>query len=77
MTHARGSESPFPVSTLRSLVLPKEELAKILPNVERFLNRIHTAAAAKVASAKMKDLWFGREALRGPLTYSSRITTTV
>ncbi len=71
IVHAQGTESPFPVSTLCSLVTPKEKLTIILPDVEQFLNQIHTLAAPKVKD----DPWFGKEALRGPLTYSARSTT--
>jgi hypothetical protein len=72
IVHAPDTMSPFPVSTLRSLVAPKEKLTWILHDVEQFLNQIHVLAAREV-----NDAWFGTEALRGPMSYSSGQTQLV
>lgn len=68
--HPQGTDSPFPVSTLRGLITPKAKLATVMADIEKFLNEIHTLAAPKV-----NDPWFGTEALRGPSTYSAGTTT--
>jgi hypothetical protein len=64
--HENEADSTSPISTLRSLVTPKEKLAPVLPDVEDFLNHIQTLAAPMVKG----DVWFRSEALRGPKTYS-------
>jgi len=71
IVHAQGTQSPFPASTLRSLVAPKEKLNVILLDVEQFLDCIHTHAAPKVKN----DPRFGEKALRGPQAHSSGSTT--
>lgn len=71
--HSQNTESPFPISRLTSLIIPKEKLTRILPDVEQFLNQIHTRAVQSVKD----DLWFGTEALRGPRTYSARSTSAL
>lgn len=70
--HDQGTLSPFPVSTLHSLVTPKEKLITILSDVEQFLNQIHALATPKVKN----DFWFGKEALREPSVYSIGSTDT-
>jgi hypothetical protein len=52
------------------MIVPKDRLGIILPDVEQFLNSIHTLAATKV-----DDVWFGHEALRGPEFHFKGTTT--
>ena len=68
--HAEDTLSLFYVSKLRAMFTPKEKLTRAVHDVEQFLNQIHGLAAPKV-----KDPWFGKEALRGPSQYSSHTTT--
>src|SRR6266852_6067811 len=70
IVHAEGTEAPFLMSTLRSKFTPKDKLTRAVHDVEQFLNRLHSLAAPEV-----NDIWFGREALRGPNQYSSGTTT--
>lgn len=51
---------------------PKEKLKVILPDVESFLDQIHSLAAVKTT-----DPWFGHKALRGPLSYSVGDTSSI
>jgi hypothetical protein len=69
--HRNDELSPFPVLTKRSLVTLKEKLAPVLPDVEEFLNLIQVRAQPMVK----RDVWFRKEALRGPKTYSVGGTT--
>ncbi len=69
IVHPPDTEAPTPVSMLRQMVSPKEKLETVLPDVEQFLNHIHSLAAPNV-----KDPWFGSEALRGPMQYTSYST---
>lgn len=75
--HADDTESPFPASTLVSLVTPKEKLTMILPDVEQFLNQIHTRAAPKVEDESWVVGEALREALGGPPAYSAGSTTLI
>jgi hypothetical protein len=65
VVHAANEPAPFHVPTLRSMFTPKEKLSRAVHDVEQFLNQIHNLAAPKV-----KDIWFGKEALYGPQQYS-------
>ena len=75
IVHADDTESPFPVSTLNSLVTPKEKLTMILHDVEQFIEQIHTLAAPKVKDKSCVGREALREALGGPPTYSASSTT--
>jgi hypothetical protein len=77
IAHGRDEESPYPVSTLRSKVLPRTRLGLIVTDVEAFLNSVHALAAEKLRAGGKNDPWFGGEALRGPSWYASRHTTLV
>jgi hypothetical protein len=70
--HASGTLPPLPSSTLLSMITPRDKLTPVLPDVEQFLDQIHSLAAAKT-----KDIWFGESALRGPLSYSGRTTSSI
>ncbi len=72
VVHASGTLSPFPSSTLVSMITPRDKLTPVLPDVEQFLDQIHNLAAAKT-----KDIWFGKSALRGPQSYSGRSTSPI
>jgi hypothetical protein len=75
ITHGSDEEPGYPLSTLRSQVLPRHRLALIVADVEVFLNSLQALAGAKLRAEGMNDPWFGREALRGPSWYASRNTT--
>jgi len=72
VVHAPDTLSPFPSSTLVSMITPKEKLTPVLPDVEQFLDQIHSLAASKT-----KDIWFGNRALQGPRSYSGRTTSSI
>jgi hypothetical protein len=57
---------PFPSSILVSMITPRDKLAPVLPDVEHFLDQIHSLARAKIT-----DVMFGDKALRGPKSYLS------
>jgi hypothetical protein len=68
--HAGDTEAPRLVSTLRSMFTPKEKMTSAVRDVDQFLNQIHNLAKPKV-----NDIWFGKEALRGPTEYTLRTTS--
>lgn len=70
--HPLDTDAPYPVSTLRERIAPKDTLGAVVPDVEAFLNAIQIRAKPLL---KKQDLWFGDEALRGPSWYSSHLTT--
>lgn len=70
--HPPDTEAPFPVSRLREIVAPKDTLALMLSDVEGFLNELQKRARPLL---KVKDVWFGDEALQGPGWYSSPSTS--
>jgi len=72
VVHASDTLSPFPSSTLMSMITPRDRLARVLLDVEQFLDQIHSLAASKT-----KDIWFGKNALRGPKSYSGRSTSRI
>jgi len=65
VVYAEDTPAPFHVPILRSMFTPKEKLSRAVHDVEQFVNQIHSLAAPKV-----KDIWFGKEALYGPQQYS-------
>ncbi len=44
----------------------------MLPDIEEFLNKIHTRAVPLLTT---EDLWFGKKALEGPLGYNTYSTS--
>jgi hypothetical protein len=68
--HPHDTDALPPISTLRQMVIPKEKLKTMLPDVEQFLNQVHALAAPKVT-----DIGFGSEAVHGALQYNSFLTT--
>lgn len=69
--HEEGTEARYPRFTLRSLFTPKEKMEKAVQDVEQLGNEIQKLARRKL---KVEDPFFGKEAFRGPLSYSSRST---
>jgi hypothetical protein len=65
--HAHDTLSPFPLSTLDSMITPRDKLASVLPDVEQFLDQIHSLARARIRP----DPMFGEHALRGAKSYTS------
>jgi hypothetical protein len=70
VTHAEGTEPPFPKSSFRAKFTPKDRVVTAIHDVEQFIESLHCLARPKV-----NDIRFGREALRGPDEYSSGTTT--
>lgn len=67
--HPDDMEPPFVVPALNQLVT-EQTRAVAISDVEQFIDQVHRLAAPKV-----NDLWFGSQALRGPLQYTIRQTT--
>ena len=70
IVHAEDTPAPFHVSMMRSMFTPKEKLTRAVYDVEQFLNQIH-----RLAEPQVKDVWFGKEAVRGPKEYNLNTTS--
>jgi hypothetical protein len=66
VVHPSDTLLPFPSSTLMSMITPRDKLTPVLPDVEQFLDQIHSLAKAKTG-----DVMFGEHALRGARSYLS------
>ena len=70
--HSFYASVPYPSSQLRELAVSKDTLAIVLPNIEEFLDAIQRGAKPLL---KIKDEWFGDQALQGPSWYMNHSTT--
>jgi hypothetical protein len=70
--HPQGTQAPVLASKIRQMIIPKEKLGMVLPDVEQFLLEIHTLAAPKL---QVPDIWFGSHPLHGPSEYTVHSTT--
>lgn len=75
IVHGPDDEPGYPLTALQSMVLPRPRLAMVVTDVEALLDTLHRLAAAKLTARGIDDLWFGREALRGPSWHASASTS--
>lgn len=68
--HSDDTVAATPESTLRQMIMPKERLNIVISDVTLFIHEIHQLAAPKV-----KDHWFGEDALHGTSQFTSYETT--